>query len=147
MKTFLILCVWIVCAGQVRAQYHTSEARSWDRYPPEVQLRGFGVHSSELIQMDDDPQLEEVFLFSADNGHYPYFDVFRTYYVIVGYHTKEVKYRSDITFSTERKLVAEDRNDDGKSEIYRRYFREGKFTVDKEGNHLSTAWAYDSISF
>jgi chitinase len=97
--------------------------------------------------MDDDPQLEEVFLFSADNGHYPYFDVFRTYYIIVGYHTKEVKYRSDITFTTERKLVAEDRNNDGKYELYRHYFREGRFTVDEEGNHLSATWVYDSISF
>jgi chitinase len=131
---------------KIHAQYHTSEVRSWDRYPPEVQLRGFGVNKSQLIQMDDDPQLEEIFLFSSDNGHYPYFDLFKIYYVIMDYYTKEVKYKSDVVISTERNLILEDRNNDGKFELYRRYIKDGKFTVDKDGNNLSAKWVYDCIS-
>jgi chitinase len=136
-----------VCAGKTWSQYHTSEVRLWDKYPPEVQLRGFGVHQSQLIQMDDDPQLEEVFLFSSDNGHYPYFDIFRTYYVIVDYYTKEIKYKSEVVLSTEQTLVLEDRNNDKKFELYRRYFLNGNFTVDEKGNNLSVTWVYDCISF
>ncbi|MDR1500661.1 MAG: hypothetical protein LBI58_06735 [Tannerellaceae bacterium] len=128
-------------------QYHIGEVRLWDKYPPEVQQRGFGVSGSQLVQMDDDPQLEEVFLFSSDNGHYPYFDIFRIYYVIVDYHTKEVKYTSDTVLSTERVITLEDRNNDGRFELYRRYFLGGKFSVDEKGDKLSVSWVYDCISF
>jgi chitinase len=147
MKNILILTLLLFAACSVRAQYHTGAPRTWDKYPPEVQLKGFGVYKSQLVQMDDDPQLEEVFLFSSDNGHYPYFDLFRIYYVIVDSYTKKVKYQSDITISTKRDLILEDRNNDGKFELYRSYFRDGKFTVDQYGNNLSVTWVYDCISF
>ncbi|MDR1369590.1 MAG: hypothetical protein LBJ72_05620 [Dysgonamonadaceae bacterium] len=147
MKKIGFLLLLTLCFGEAWAQYRTSDVRPWDKYPPEAQLRGFGVNKSQLVQMDDDPQLEEVFLFSSDNGHYPYFDLFKIYYVIVDYYTKEVKYRSDVVISTERNLLLEDRNNDGKFELYRRYFKDGKFTVDKDGNNLSVKWVYDSILF
>lgn len=147
MKKIGFLLLLTLCFGEVWAQYRTSDSRSWDRYPPEAQLRGFGVNKSQLVQMDDDPQLEEVFLFSSDNGHYPYFDLFKVYYVIVDYYTKKVKYQSDVVISTERSLLLEDRNGDGKFELYRRYFKDGKFTVDKNGNNLSVKWFYDCILF
>ncbi|MDR3060877.1 MAG: hypothetical protein LBU57_02035 [Dysgonamonadaceae bacterium] len=147
MKKLGFLFLLTLCFGEVWAQYRTSDARSYDKYPPEAQWRGFSVNKSQLAQMDDDPQLEEVFLFSADNGHYPYFDLFKIYYVIVDYYTKKVKYQSDTVISTERILLLEDRNNDGKFELYRRYFKDGKFTVDKDGNNLSVKWVYDCILF
>jgi len=130
-----------------RAQYSQSTPRAWDKYPPEVQERGFGLHASELVQMDDDPAFEEVLLFSADKGHYPYFDIFRRYYVIIDYYTKEVKYKSEITFSTDRDLILEDRNNDGKYELYRAYFKNDEFSVDEFGNNLKTTWMYDRIEW
>ena len=147
MKKITFTILFMLVLGEASAQYGASESRTWDKYPPEAQLRGFGVNKSQRIQMDDDPQLEEVFLFSSDNGHYPYFDLFKIYYVIVDYYTKQVKYQSDVRLSTERDLILEDRNNDGKYELYRRYFKEDKFTVDNDGNNLSVRWAYDSISF
>lgn len=121
--------------------------RSWDRYPPEAREAGFGFHSSRTVQMDDSPALEEVILFSAHNGHYPYFDLFRNYYVIIDYYTKEIKYTSDIVISTEREIILEDRNNDGKFELYRSYFEDGKFTVDEFGNNLNTKWVHDCIEW
>jgi chitinase len=143
-KSFLLLLLsGLVLPAQ--AQYQKSEPRLWEKYPPEVQQRGFGLHKSQLAQMDDDAQLEEVLLFSADNGHYPYFDIFKIYYVIVGNYTKEVKYTSEIVRTTERPLLLEDRNNDGKFEVYRRYFKDGNFTVDTSGNNLRVTWVYDCI--
>ena len=147
MKKLVILSIMVFSICQVWGQYVKSEARTWDKYPPEVQLRGFGLYKSQLVQMDDDPQLEEVLLFSSDFGHYPYFDLFKHYYVIIDNYTKQVKYQSDVVISTERNLVLEDRNNDGKYELYRKYFKDGSFKVDKDGNNLSVTWVYDCISF
>lgn len=97
--------------------------------------------------MDNDRSLEEVMLFSAHNGHYPYFDLFKNYYVIIDYYTKEIKYMSDIVVSTQRDLTLEDRNNDGKYELYRTYFRDGEFSVDEHGNNLKTTWVYDCIEW
>lgn len=147
MKKVIFLLLLIFCFYEASSQLKVGEARTWDRYPPEVQLRGFGLNKFQLVQMDDDPQLEEVLLFSSDNGHYPYFDLFKVYYVIVDYYTKKVKYQSDIVISTRRDLILEDRNNDGKFELYRSYFRDGKFTTDVNGNNLSVTWVYDYISY
>lgn len=147
MNKVLIVLLFTLCMAEAKSQYHISEAHTWDRYPPEVQKKGFGVNKFQTAQMDDDPQLEEVFLFSSDNGHYPYFDLFKTYYVIVDYYTKQVEFQSDVVISTKRELVLEDRNNDEKFELYRTYFRDGKFTVDKSGNNLSVTWVYDCILF
>ena len=143
----LLPAVYCLLPTQAQAQYQRSEPRLWENYPPGVQQRGFGLHRSQVVQMDNDAQLEEILLFSADNGHYPYFDIFRIYYVIIGNYTKEVKYKSEILRTTTRSLVLEDRNNDGKSELYRRYFKDGHFTVDSAGNNLQTAWVYDYIEY
>ena len=142
--TILIFTCFVLVA---KAQYKASEPCQWDTYPPEVQKSGFGFYKSQLVQMDDEPALEEVILFSAHNGHYPYFDLFKNYYVIIDYYTKEVKYISDIVISTERDLILEDRNQDGKFELYRKYFKDGKFSVDEYGNKLKVVWLYDSIEW
>ncbi|MDR0429581.1 MAG: hypothetical protein LBH58_03770 [Tannerellaceae bacterium] len=143
-----LLALWLIAVAlPAWGQYQAGKGRTWDRFPPEVQERGFGVHASQFVQMDDDPALEEVFLFSRDNGHYPYFDIFRVYYVVVDYYTKEVKYKSDIVLTTERELKLEDRNQDGKYELYRKYFKDDTFATDEEGNHLQVTWVYDCIEY
>ncbi len=147
MKSLLFFWCLTAAGHQAWSQYHKSPPRQWDRYPPEAQLPGFHLHKSELVQMDDDPQMEEVLLFSRNNGHYPYFDLFKNYYVIIDYYTKEIAYRSDVIISTRRDLNLEDRNADGKAELYRSYFLDGKFTVDEHGNNLKVTWVYDTISF
>lgn len=148
MKKSLLLLVLCTCiVPYTWGQYQVSTSRTWDKYPPEVQQKGFGLHKSQLVQMDEDNALEDVLLFSAHNGHYPYFDLFRNYYVILDYYTKEIKYISDIVISTERDLILEDRNNDGKFELYRKYFKDGKFSVDEYGNKLSVIWVYDTIEW
>lgn len=146
-KHFIALCLLLWYLVPVNAQYTVSAQKLWKQYPPEVQEKGFGVHTSKFVQMDDNPALEEVILFSSDNGHYPYFDLFKNYYVIIDNYTKEVKYKSDITISTRRDLILEDRNNDGKYELYREYFKDGKFSVDEFGNNLNTTWVYDYIEY
>ncbi len=145
MKKIVYTLLLLVGAVSAWSQYQATPARTWDKFPPEVQERGFGLHTSQRVQMDDEAGFEEVMLFCADNGHYPYFDIFRQYVVVADYYTKEVKYKSDIVRSTERILVVEDRNGDGKYEVYRKYFQNGDFTVDKKGNNLQVTWVYDSI--
>lgn len=125
----------------------TSQPRTWDAYPPEVKKPGFGLHARQLVQMDGDPALEEVLLFSAHNGHYPYFDLFKNYYVILDQYSKEVQYSSSVTISTEREILLEDRDKNGSYELYRKYFKDGEFKVDEEGNHLEREWYYDTIEF
>lgn len=147
MKKILIFSFLISIAPYIWGQYQTSTSRTWDKYPPEVQKRGFGLYKSQLVQMDEDAALEDVLLFSAHNGHYPYFDLFKNYYVIIDNYTKEVKYVSDVVISTERDLVLEDRNDDGKFELYRKYFKDEQFSVDEYGNKLQVTWVYDSIGW
>lgn len=147
MKKILIFSFLISIAPYIWGQYQTSAYRTWDKYPPEVQKRGFGLHKSQLVQMDEDSALEDVLLFSAHNGHYPYFDLFKNYYVIIDNYTKEVKYVSDVVISTDRDLVLEDRNGDGKFELYRKYFKDGQFSVVEYGNKLQVTWVYDSIEW
>jgi GH18 family chitinase len=128
-------------------RYLTTVSRTWEQYPPQAQKRGFSFHKADTVQMDDDPAFEIVLLFSAHNGHYPYFDLFKNYYVILDNYTRKIKYISDVVITTDREIVLEDRNNDGKYELYRRYFRNGKFSTDKKGNNLSVSWAYDRIEY
>ncbi len=147
MKKIYIICILLLSVASIKAQFVKNEVREWNNIPPSVYKSGFGLHKSQLVQMDDSPSLEEVFLFSTDNGHYPYFDIFKCYYAVVDYYTKEVKFISDIISTTTRELILEDRNQDGKFELYRRYFKDDEFSVDEEGNNLKTQWVYDSIEW
>jgi chitinase len=146
-KTIICLCFLLCAFAKAQGQFVASEPRTWDQYPPEAQKQGFGLHKSETAQMDDDPAPETVLLFSAHNGHYPYFDLFRNYYVIIDRYTGQIKYMSDVVVSTDREITLEDRNHDGKYELYRRYFKDGKFSTDEKGNKLSVTWMYDTIEF
>ncbi len=147
MKKILIFSFLISITPYIWGQYQVSTPRTWDKYPPEVQKRGFGLYKSQLVQMDEDAALEDVLLFSAHNGHYPYFDLFKNYYVIIDNYTKEVKYVSDVVISTDRDLVLEDKNGDGKFELCRKYFKDGQFSVDEYGNKLNVVWLYDAIEY
>ena len=144
ITAFMLFLIW---SPIVWSQYHISETRTWDDYPPKVQKPGFGLHKSQKVQMDDNPPLEVVLLFSSNNGHYPYFDLFKNYYVIIDNYSKDVKYVSNVTISNERELQLEDRNNDGKFELYRKYFKDDEFMVDKDGNNLKVIWNYNSIQF
>ena len=144
MKKTIISILFACFALQGWAQYQLSETKG---YPREAQRRGYGVHSTQLAQMDDGETLEEVILYSAHNGHYPYFDLFRNYYAIVDHYTKEVKFLSDIFISTDRVIQLDDRNNDGKMELYWRYIKDGQFTVDEHGNNLRAAWVNNCVEF
>ena len=130
------LIYWVlllfVCMG-AHAQFRvTAHQEGWDRIPPQAQKDGFWFQQSVLANMDDDAAMEEVMLFGRDNGHYPTFDLFKFYYVIVDNYTKEIQYISDEIYVTDKyALTVEDRNNDGISELYIDYFKDGKFTVDE----------------
>lgn len=81
------------------------------------------VSTTVLANMDDDAAMEEVMLFGRDNGHYPTFDLFKFYYVIVDNYTKEIQYISDEIYVTDKyALTVEDRNNDGISRVIYRLF-------------------------
>ena len=126
------LIYWVlllfVCMG-AHAQFRvTAHQEGWDRIPP--------------------PAQKEVMLFGRDNGHYPTFDLFKFYYVIVDNYTKEIQYISDEIYVTDKyALTVEDRNNDGISELYIDYFKDGKFTVDERGYNLRTTRCYDRIEW
>lgn len=117
------LIYWVlllfVCMG-AHAQFRvTAHQEGWDRIPPQAQKDGFWFQQSVLANMDDDTAMEEVMLFGRDNGHYPTFDLFKFYYVIVDNYTREIQYISDEIYVTDKyTLTVEDRNNDGISELY-----------------------------
>ena len=113
-----------------------------------AQLAGLDALPVIVRNMDDDAAMEEVMLFGRDNGHYPTFDLFKFYYVIVDNYTREIQYISDEIYVTDKyALTVEDRNNDGISELYIDYFKDGKFTVDERGYNLRTTRCYDRIEW
>lgn len=76
------------------------------------------------------------------------FDLFKFYYVIVDNYTREIQYISDEIYVADKyALTVEDRNNDGISELYINYFKDGKFTVDERGYNLRTTRCYDRIEW
>jgi len=140
--------IMLMCFTKIAfPQYQTSPERTWDSYPPSVVKPGYGYNQSKVVSMESNGEDVEVILFSRDAGHYPYFDLFRSYYVIIGYYSKDVKYTSSETLSDRREIILEDRNKDGCFELYRRYLKDGNFSVDKNGNNLRGQWVFDCIEF
>ena len=128
------LIYWVlllfVCMG-AHAQFRvTAHQEGWDRIPPQAQKDGFWFQQSVLANMDDDAAMEEVMLFGRDNGHYPTFDLFKFYYVIVDNYTKEIQYISDEIYVTDKYAL-----------------KDGKFTVDERGYNLRTTRCYDRIEW
>lgn len=146
------LVYWVfllfICADTYAQFRVTAHQEGWDRIPPRAKRDGFWFQRSVLANMDDDDALEEVMLFGQDNGHYPTFDLFRFYCVIVDNYTREIQYMSDETYVTdEYALTVEDRDNNGISELYINYFKDGKFTVDEQGYDLRTIRCYDRVEW
>ena len=126
----------------------TSHQEGWDNIPPGAIRRGFYFQRSVLFQMDEDPQMEEVMLIGRDNGHWPEFDLFRFYYVIVDTYTHEIEYQSEGDYTTDQyDLTVEDRNKDGIGELYIHYIKEGTFKVDERGYKMQAVRCHDRIEF
>lgn len=149
MKKLLYLLLVLGYSLSAQAQFKvTAHQEGWDKIPPQAQKKGFHFQQSVLANMDGDDAPEEVMLFGRDNGHYPTFDLFKAYYVIVDYYTKEIQYMSDEIYVTDKyNLLVEDRNNDGISELYISYFKNGKFSVDERGYNLQTVRCYDRIEW
>lgn len=151
MKKILFLCIIALCGFAVQANAQigvTMHTEGWSNIPPEAQKRGYYFQWSELAQMDDDPALEEVMLFGKDNGHYATYDLFKYYYAVVDNYTKEVEYISPTEYFSEAySLVLEDRNNDGRSELYITYIKEGTFSTDKRGYALNGERCYERIEW
>lgn len=149
MKKLFYLLLILGYSLSSHAQFSvTAHQEGWDKIPPQAQKKGFSFQQSVLANMDGDDALEEVMLFGRDNGHYPTFDLFKAYYVIVDNYTKEVQYISDEIYVTDKyNLLVEDRNNDGISELYISYFKDGKFSVDERGYNLKAVHCYDRIEW
>ncbi|WP_321332367.1 hypothetical protein [uncultured Bacteroides sp.] len=149
MRKILYLLLLLGCSITTQAQFKVSKHQEgWDNIPPQAVKEGFGLQKSILANMDNDPALEEVMLFGRDSGHYPTFDLFKAYYVIVDNYTKEVEYISDDIYITDKyELKVEDRNNDGISELYINYFKDGKFKTNADGYNLETTRCYDCIEW
>lgn len=147
-KLFYLLSV-LAYALNAQVQFTvTAHQEGWNNIPPQAQKQGFSLQQSMLANMDGDAALEEVMLFGRDNGHYPTFDLFKAYYVIVDNYTKEIQYISDEIYVTDQyNLLVEDRNNDGISELYISYFKDGKFSVDEQGYNLKAVRCYDRIEW
>ncbi len=147
-KMLMLLCVFCLSMG-LQAQFEVSNYQeNWDNIPPEAQKKGFSLQKSILVQMDDDPQLENVLLFGHDLGHYPEFDLFVTYYAIVDNYTHKVKYLQEGNFVYDKyDLTVEDRNNDGRFELYRKYFKDNKYTTNPDGYDLQVINCCDKIEW
>ena len=66
-----------------------------ENVPEAARKRGYGIVKTEFAQLDQDPASEQVFLFGHDNGHWPEFDLFKSYIAVVDSHTREVEFLSD----------------------------------------------------
>lgn len=149
MRVFALCLLSLLICGVAEAQFRiTAHQEGWDNVPPEAKKDGFWLQRTLLANMDDDPALEEVMLFGRDNGHYPTFDLFKFYYAIVDNYTKEVQYISEQIYVTDKySLKVEDRDNNGISELYIEYFKDGKFSVDERGYNLRAIRCYDRIEW
>lgn len=149
MKKLLYLFLLSCFCTEAWAQFTVSNRQEgWDNIPPKVQKKGFAFQKSVLVQMDNEPALEEVMLFGRDLGHYPTFDLFEVYYAIVDNYTKEVKFLQENAFITDNfDLTVEDRNNDGIFELYRKYFKDNKYSTDERGYNLKVIRCCDKVEW
>lgn len=144
----LLFCSVLFLSHPIWGQFATTSLpRTWEDYPPGIMEEGFELHSSQLVQMDGDPALEEVLLFSALKSEYQDQGASEIYYVILDHYSKEIQYKSKIVVSNALDIQLEDRNRDGKYELYRKYIKDGKFKLDRKGNLVEGIWFHDSIEF
>jgi hypothetical protein len=130
------------------AQYQVTKTRNWqEEYPPGIQKRGFELHDTQFAQIDEEPGVERILLFTAIHEQYLFYNIYRNYYVILDDYTEKVKYISDITLTKENELMIDDRNYDGRYEIYRTYFKDKKYKIDAQGYIISYSWIHDRIQW
>lgn len=146
MKKALLILLLLGAAVSARAQFGVT-ARFEGDLPAEALRRGFSVQQQVLVQMDADPQPEEVILLGRDNGHWPELDLFKFYVAIVGHYTREVKHLTDIYVSDRYELTVEDRDGDGLAELYVTYIEDGSFSTDARGYNCTARWLTDRIEF
>ena len=139
-----LLLVGMSLSAQIRV---TSHQVGWESIPPQAQKAGYSLQKSVTAQIDNDAQLEEILLFGHDNGHWPEFDLFKFYVAVVGSYDKQVKYISDELVCDNYNLLIQDRNLDGKSEIYINYIQMDTFKVDSRGYNMSAVRCTDRIEF
>ena len=127
MKRLTLLLLPILIASVTFAQNRQSSI-------PEAALRkGYGVQKTIYANLDSDSQAEEIILFGHDNGHWPEFDIFKSYFAVLDSRTREVKYLSEEYRTDRYNIRAEDRDGDGIDEIYYYCLDEDRFSCDPDG--------------
>ena len=146
-KSLIVLFLSVMFAPLALSQgpYKVSHTEGWDNIPPGAIKRGYYFQRSVLVQMDSDPQLEEVLLIGKDNGHYPEFDLFKQYIVIVDNYTKQIEFMGEEVVIDGFNMKIEDRNCDGISEVYYEHILEDTFKVDSRGYNMQCTRCYDRI--
>lgn len=112
-----------------------------ENVPEAARKRGYGMVKTEFAQLDQDPASEQVFLFGHDNGHWPEFDLFKSYIAVVDSHTREVEFLSDEFVTDRYNLMVEDRDGDGLAELYYYFVDMDSFRTDENGYHPQ--WKYE----
>jgi len=125
---------------------HAMAQAARNNIPESVIRKGYGLQKSAFVQMDSDPQSEHVFLFGHDNGHWPEFDLFKSYIAVVDTKTGEVEYMSDEFVTDKYNVNLDDRDSDGLAEMYYYYIDMNSFTTDADGYHPAWNYKYERIS-
>ena len=114
--------------------------------PQEALRKGYGVQKTVYAAMDADPAAEEVLVFGHDNGHWPEFDLFKSYVAVIDSRTREIKYLSD-EFVTERyNIKVADLDGDGFDELYYRCIDMDRFATAPDGYNPQFDYLYRKVS-
>ena len=123
-----------------------SAAAQRSSFPEEVQRKGYGVQKTVMAQMDADPASEQVILFGHDNGHWPEFDLFKSYIAVIDTKTREVKFLSDEFVTDRYNITVEDRDGDGYQELYYYCIDTDTFTTASDGYDPVIDYRYRKVS-
>lgn len=115
--------------------------------PQEAQRQGFGVQKVLFAAMDADPAAEEVIVFGHDNGHWPMFDLFKSYVAVIDSRTREVKHLSEEFVTDRYNLTVADRDGDGYDELYYSCIDMDRFETDPDGYNPRIPYLYRKIGF
>lgn len=84
---------------------------NWNLYPDSCVGRGFWIKKVVKANLDSDDEEETAILLGRDVGHYPYFDLFKYYYVIADQTKQEVLFTSKKFLSDRMNLLGYCSND------------------------------------
>ena len=122
-------------------------AQQRSNIPQEAIRQGFGVQRVLHASMDADPAAEEVIVFGHDNGHWPEFDLFKSYVAVIDTRTREVKHITDEFVTDRYNLTVADRDGDGYDELYYSQIDMAGFTTEPEGYNPHIQYQYRKICF